>query len=154
MSMGNATDEQENKREIRAVLAARAAARRAKDASQFVAAFDPSVVKFDLAPPLQEAGPAVCDPAGLQWWLDTWDGEVQTGAPVRTASSRTCGSDRPWGCGSSAASGGSGTSTTQRPSTWMARPGQRSTRNRDARRWPGAATKPAPSATKHHQATV
>jgi ketosteroid isomerase-like protein len=82
MSMGKATDEQENeqenKQQIRAVLAARAAALRAKDASQFVAAFDPSVVKFDLAPPLQEAGPAVCDPAGLQWWLDTWDGEVQT----------------------------------------------------------------------------
>jgi ketosteroid isomerase-like protein len=33
-------------------------------------------VKFDLAPPLQESGPGVIDPAGLQWWLDTWAGEI------------------------------------------------------------------------------
>jgi ketosteroid isomerase-like protein len=41
-----------------------------------VAAFDASIVKFDLAPPLQETGSSVLDPAGLQWWLNTWDGEV------------------------------------------------------------------------------
>jgi ketosteroid isomerase-like protein len=64
--------------QIRTILAARAAALRAKDAPQFVAVFDSAAVKFDLAPPLQEAGPAVCDPAGLQRWLDTWSGEVIT----------------------------------------------------------------------------
>jgi ketosteroid isomerase-like protein len=61
---------------IRVLLEARAAALRNKDASQFVSAFDPSVVKFDLAPPLQQAGSSVLDPAGLQWWLDTWDGNI------------------------------------------------------------------------------
>jgi ketosteroid isomerase-like protein len=55
----------------------KAAALRAKDARRHIAAFDPSVVKFDLAPPLQESRPSVLDPAGLQWWLDTWDGEIR-----------------------------------------------------------------------------
>jgi ketosteroid isomerase-like protein len=67
---------QADERQIRALLQARLAALRAKDARQFVAAFDASIVKFDLAPPLQEKGAGVLDPAGLQWWLNTWDGEL------------------------------------------------------------------------------
>jgi ketosteroid isomerase-like protein len=67
---------QADERQIRALLAARLAALRGKDASQFVAAFDASIVKFDLAPPLQEQGSRVLDPAGLQCWLNTWDGEL------------------------------------------------------------------------------
>ena len=63
-------------RQVRTVLEDRAAALRAKDARQYLSSFDPSVVKFDLAPPLQESGPGVLDPAGLQWWLDTWDGDI------------------------------------------------------------------------------
>jgi len=66
---------QADERQIRALLQTRLAALRAKDASKFVAAFDSSIVKFDLAPPLQETGPGVLDPVGLQWWLSTWDGE-------------------------------------------------------------------------------
>ena len=62
--------------QIRAVLENRSAALRAKDATRYVTSFDPSVVKFDLAPPLQESGAGVLDPAGLQWWLDTWDGDI------------------------------------------------------------------------------
>jgi ketosteroid isomerase-like protein len=62
--------------QIRALLESRLAALRARDASRFVAAFDASIVKFDLAPPLQETGSSVLDPEGLQWWLNTWDGEV------------------------------------------------------------------------------
>ncbi len=62
--------------QIRAVLQARLEGLRAKDARRFVAAFDSSVVKFDLAPPLRDSGPSVLDPAGLQWWLDTWDGDL------------------------------------------------------------------------------
>jgi ketosteroid isomerase-like protein len=65
-----------DEQQIRALLEARLAALRAKDASQFVAAFDATIVKFDLAPPLQEQGSSVLDPAGLQWWLDTWDGQL------------------------------------------------------------------------------
>jgi ketosteroid isomerase-like protein len=68
---------QADERQIRALLQARLAALRAKNASQFVAAFDTSIVKFDLAPPLRESGSALLDPAGLQWWLNTWDGEHQ-----------------------------------------------------------------------------
>lgn len=67
---------QADESQIRALLQTRLAALRAKDASQFVAAFDASIVKFDLAPPLQERGSGVLDPAGLQWWLSTWDGEL------------------------------------------------------------------------------
>ncbi len=33
------------------------------------------VVKFDLAL-LQERGSSVLDPAGVQWWQDTWDGDI------------------------------------------------------------------------------
>ena len=69
---------QADEQQIRALLETRLAALRAKDASRFVAAFDASVVKFDLAPPLQETGSSVLDPAGLQW-LNTWDGEVIVG---------------------------------------------------------------------------
>lgn len=69
-------DAQADERQIRALLESRLAALRAKDASQFLAAFDASIVKFDLAPPLRETGSSVLDPAGLQWWLNTWDGEL------------------------------------------------------------------------------
>ena len=62
--------------QIRALLETRLAALRAKDASKFVDAFDSSIVKFDLAPPLRETGLGVLDPAGLQRWLNTWDGEL------------------------------------------------------------------------------
>ena len=68
--------QQADERQIRALLHARLAALRAKDASQFVAAFDASIVKFDLAPPLRERGSGVLDPAGLQWWLSTFEGEL------------------------------------------------------------------------------
>lgn len=64
----------DSERQIQAVLDARAAALRAKDARQYVSSFDPTIVKFDLAPPLAERGPGLLDPTGLQWWLDTWDG--------------------------------------------------------------------------------
>jgi len=67
---------QADQRRIRALLETRLAALRAKDASKFVAAFDASIVKFDFAPPLRETGAGVLDPAGLQWWLSTWDGEL------------------------------------------------------------------------------
>jgi ketosteroid isomerase-like protein len=69
-------DAQADERQIRALLESRLAALRAKDASQFIAAFDASIVKFDLAPPLRETGSSVLDPAGLRWWRNTWDGEL------------------------------------------------------------------------------
>jgi ketosteroid isomerase-like protein len=62
--------------QIRSLLEDRLEALRAKDAGRFIAGFDSSIVKFDLAPPLRESGPGVLDPAGLQWWLDTWDGNL------------------------------------------------------------------------------
>jgi ketosteroid isomerase-like protein len=62
--------------QIRALLETRLGALRAKDARRFVAAFDSSIVRFDLAPPLRGRGPSVLDPAELQWWLDTWDGDL------------------------------------------------------------------------------
>jgi ketosteroid isomerase-like protein len=65
-----------DEQQIRALLETRLAALREKDASQFVAAFDASIVKFDLAPPLRETGFSALDPVGLQRWLNTWDGEV------------------------------------------------------------------------------
>jgi len=52
--MARSDQAQADERQIRALLQARLGALRAKDASQFVAAYDMSIVKFDLAPPLQE----------------------------------------------------------------------------------------------------
>lgn len=49
---------------IRTLLAERAAAFRARDASRFVTSLDPSIVIFDLAPPLRRAGPELLDPRG------------------------------------------------------------------------------------------
>jgi ketosteroid isomerase-like protein len=51
---------------IRALLAERAAAFRARDASRFVASLDPSIVIFDLAPPLRRGGPELLDPRGCR----------------------------------------------------------------------------------------
>jgi ketosteroid isomerase-like protein len=65
--------------QIRALLEARLDALRAKDADRFVTGFDSSIVKFDLAPPLRDSGPSQLDPARLQWWLDTWDGDIVVG---------------------------------------------------------------------------
>lgn len=64
--------------QILALLERRIAALTARDAGQFVSSFAPSVVKFDLAPPLQESGPDVIDPAGLQQWLDTWRDDISS----------------------------------------------------------------------------
>jgi ketosteroid isomerase-like protein len=73
----NAEQQQaEDEAAIRTLLAERAAAMRARDASRFVASLDPSIVTFDLAPPLRRSGPELLDPSGLQAWLDTWDGEI------------------------------------------------------------------------------
>ena len=47
---------------IRVLLAERAAAFRARDASRFVTSLDPSIVIFDLAPPLRRTGPELLDP--------------------------------------------------------------------------------------------
>jgi ketosteroid isomerase-like protein len=62
---------------IRAVLDERSAAIRTRDARRFVRSLDPSIVTFDLAPPLRRSGPELLDPSGLQGWLDTWDGEIE-----------------------------------------------------------------------------
>ena len=61
---------------IRALLADRASDIRARDASRFLASVDPSIVTFDLAPPLRRSGPELLDPSGFQAWLDTWAGEI------------------------------------------------------------------------------
>jgi ketosteroid isomerase-like protein len=63
-------------RQIRSLLEERLKALRAKDAGRFIAGFDSSIVKFDFAPPLRDIGPSLLEPAGLQRWLDTWDGEL------------------------------------------------------------------------------
>jgi ketosteroid isomerase-like protein len=62
--------------QIRAVLQSRVDAMQARDARQFLDSFDPAIVRFDLAPPLQESGSTVLDPAGLQGWLDTWQNDI------------------------------------------------------------------------------
>ena len=59
--------------EVRAVLDAIARGLRDRDAAAVVRHYAPDAVIADLAPPLMRRG---LDPAGLQAWLDGWDGPV------------------------------------------------------------------------------
>ena len=47
---------------------------RGRDAATIAADYAPGALKFDLAPPLQNVG---VDAAGLQAWLDGFDGELE-----------------------------------------------------------------------------
>jgi ketosteroid isomerase-like protein len=46
-----------------------------KDARAAVSYFADEFVSFDLAPPLAQRGREPTDPAELQGWFDTWDGD-------------------------------------------------------------------------------
>jgi ketosteroid isomerase-like protein len=61
---------------IRALMAERQAAMRARDAERLVSRYAPGAVTFDLAPPLRHAGPEVHDPAGLRAWFSGFDGPI------------------------------------------------------------------------------
>ncbi|MEV6565706.1 YybH family protein [Streptomyces kronopolitis] len=67
------TDEEQ----IRAVLADRAAATKARDARRFLSHTTPDLVEFSLAPPLQYKGPQARDPRALEAWYATWQGPVE-----------------------------------------------------------------------------
>jgi ketosteroid isomerase-like protein len=62
--------------QVRTLLDARFAAKRAKDVEGSIAPYAEDVVQYDLAPPLAYAGEAARDRKGLQTWLDQWRGEV------------------------------------------------------------------------------
>ncbi|MDF2977795.1 MAG: hypothetical protein K0S40_2523 [Actinomycetospora sp.] len=63
---------------ILAVLQEHADAIRARDAERTIAAFDRTVVRYDLAPPLAQVnGTVEEDAAGLRAWFATFDGPVQ-----------------------------------------------------------------------------
>lgn len=62
--------------QIRQLIAAKAAALRARDAERMIASYAPEIVQFDLAPPLRHVGPEVHDVAGLQKWLAGFDGDI------------------------------------------------------------------------------
>lgn len=62
--------------EIRRVLDTRLAARRTKDVERFVAHYATDVVKFDLAPPLENTGPQVRDVPGWGSWFATRAGPI------------------------------------------------------------------------------
>lgn len=61
---------------IREVIGERVAALGDKDAVRLAAVYSPQVVKFDLAPPLQDTGAQVTDPAYWRPWLDSWTGPI------------------------------------------------------------------------------
>ena len=63
--------------EIQALLREQAAAVAAGDAPRATRCCAPELVEYGLAPPLQAAGPAALDPAGLEAWLRTWQGPVR-----------------------------------------------------------------------------
>lgn len=61
---------------IRAVIAERVEAMRAKDSARAVAVLAPDVVGFELGPPLR-LGPEQRDPAGLEAWFAGWEGPIE-----------------------------------------------------------------------------
>ena len=63
---------------IRALIEARVAALRDKDAASAVATLATDVVAFEAAGPLQVPASAAIDVAGAQAWLDSFDGTVET----------------------------------------------------------------------------
>jgi ketosteroid isomerase-like protein len=63
--------------EIQALLREQAAAVAAGDALRATSCCAPELVEYGLAPPLQVAGPAALDPAGLEAWFRTWQGPVR-----------------------------------------------------------------------------
>lgn len=60
--------------DIRDVLETWTKALRAKDAGGIIACQSETIRNFSLAPPLEQIGN---DRAGLQAWLDTWDGGLE-----------------------------------------------------------------------------
>lgn len=68
--------EEQDVAEIRAVLATFTDALHRRDAAAAVAVYTADAVAYDLAPPLQLAGSALRDPAGIQRWFDTWRGPI------------------------------------------------------------------------------
>ena len=58
---------------IRKLLADRVRAIRARDADALAAQYDPGVVTYNLAPPLQVRG---VDREGLRKWFDRYDGPI------------------------------------------------------------------------------
>jgi len=62
---------------IRALVAERAEAMRARDAERAVATLAPDVVAFELGPPLRLGPDHARDAAALQAWFDGWAGPIE-----------------------------------------------------------------------------
>lgn len=62
--------------EILRLIEDQAEAIRSKNADAALGPYAPEIVKFDLAPPLQYAGPEALDSQGIEAWFDTWDGAI------------------------------------------------------------------------------
>jgi ketosteroid isomerase-like protein len=76
-----------NEAQIRAIVEERVAALRERDAGRLAAAYAPEIVMFSLAPPLQDTGPRVADPAYWRPWLESWTGPITldvTGLDIAT----------------------------------------------------------------------
>ena len=76
MTMAAAETSISEEAQIRALVQERIAALRDKDAARFAATYAPEIVKFDLAPPLQVAGPHVAEAGYWRPWLESWAGPV------------------------------------------------------------------------------
>ena len=66
---------------IRALVEARNAAVRRRDAERAIAPLSEDVVAYDLQPPLRFVGAAARDAGGVAEWLATWDGPVSIEMP-------------------------------------------------------------------------
>jgi len=62
--------------QIRQLITAKETLMPAKDANGLVARYAPEIIQYDLAPPLQNSGPEVLDPSGVQGWFSTFEGPL------------------------------------------------------------------------------
>lgn len=63
--------------QIRQLIANQTEALQARDAARMVRDYAPQIVRYDLAPPLKNSGPAVLNPARQQAWFEGFDGPIE-----------------------------------------------------------------------------
>lgn len=66
-----------SEQQIRALMVAREAAMRARDAATLGSHYAPDVVAFTLAPPLVHRGAEVIDVAAREAWFSTFEGPIE-----------------------------------------------------------------------------
>lgn len=77
MTGTNRTTQSQDELQIHQQMAEWEAAVRGRDAERIVSRYAPEIVKFDLAPPLQQTAPEALDVDRVRAWLSGFDGPIE-----------------------------------------------------------------------------